>query len=87
MPKQSELPEEMKKALDENGYHEFGDNFIKQLPDGKTIIAIRNGSGVILHFADKNGNILTQIKPLTIHPTKQVNVPNDLPSAEQDLLP
>lgn len=86
MCNKNRLSDEMRKALDENGYQEFGDNYKKQLPDGKIIIAVKNGSGVILHLADKDGNILTQIKQPTTHPTTQVDDPNDLPSAEQDLL-
>jgi hypothetical protein len=87
MCNKNRLSDEMRKALDENGYQEFGDNYKKQLPDGKTILAIRDGSGVILHFADEKGKILTQIKQPTIHPTMYVDDPNDLPSAEQDLVP
>lgn len=87
MCNKNRLSDGMRKALDENGYQEFGDNFKKQRPDGKTILAIREGSGVILHLADKDGNILTQIKQPPIHPTTYVDDPNDLPSAEQNLVP
>lgn len=87
MCNKNRLSDEMRRSLDDNGYQEFGDNYKKQLPDGKSIIAVRNGSGVILHLADENGRIVTQIEQPTIHPSIQVDDPNDLPSAEHNLVP
>ena len=64
---------------------DFWDYYQKQRPDGKTIIAIENGNGVILHLGDEDGNIMTRIEQPAIHPSKQVDNPNDLPTAEQAL--
>ena len=75
----------MRKALGENGYQKFGNNYKKQISDGNTIIAVENGNGVILHLGDENGNILTQTKQPAIHPSIQIDNPNDLSSAEQEL--
>ena len=75
----------MKEALDNNGYQKSGKYYQKQRPDGKTIIAVENGDGVILHLGDEDGNIKTRTEQPAIHPTKQVDNPDDLSSAEQAL--
>lgn len=85
MASKNNLSDKMKEALDNNGYKMSGDYYQKQRSDGKTIIAIENGNGVILHLGDEDGNIMTRIEQPAIHPSKQVDNPNDLPTAEQAL--
>ena len=82
MASKNDLSDKMKEALDNNGYKMSGGYYQKQRPDGKTIIAIKNGNGVILHLGDEDGNILTRIEQPAIHTSKQVDNPEDLPSAE-----
>ena len=57
----------------------------KGLESGHTIIACMNGTGVILHLMDNDGNLLTSIDK-HIYPTIQINNPEDLSEAEKELI-
>ena len=81
----NKLSDEMKKTLAKNGYQDFGDFYRKERLDGKIVTAVVNGSGVILHLGDEDGNNLTQTKQPAIHPTMQVDNPEELSAAEDEL--
>lgn len=75
------------KELTKLGYSKNNkDMYDKILDNGNKIIAYMNGTGVILHLADDNGNLLTSVNPPVVYPTIAITNPNDLPQAEQDLI-
>lgn len=75
----------IKQELKNLGYHPSNNEDIYEKNwNGLLIIACRNGTGVILHIADKNGNILTNVGD--IHPSIQIDDPQDISKAENDLI-
>ena len=67
------------------GYHPSrNDGVYEKSLNGFLIKAYMNGMGVILHIADKNGNILTKMG--VIYPSIQIDDPQDISKAESELM-